>query len=258
MIRTGMTCLAVSLLAGCAAPISLDEPAQRPATPLSTPSEPAPADRGGAQVLPIDPPVAEGPARERLRGALGAEGWQLCGQAQPRPMRVSPEARSALESFLTHNPAFFLDGWGRVAGGEIELESVERMYVEGPGCREPLDSFVWVAHGQEPFWAFAITNAGMQFRAPGAQPRTYAYAEPQTDGDRVVYAGADYRLTLRRQECRGTMANSSYAWTAELQTADRQWRGCAWQGMQVEQPAPAVPPLQNAVPAPAAPASVPR
>jgi len=109
------------------------------------------------------------------------------------------------------------------------------MYVEGPGCREPLESFVWIAHGREPYWVFAVTQAGMQFRKQGEAPRTYAYAAAQIAGDQITYVGADYRLTLRRQACSGAAPTSTrYAWTADLQTQNQQWRGCAWQGMQDE------------------------
>jgi len=139
-------------------------------------------------------------------------------------MRVSAQARSTLESFLLHQPMFFLDGWGRVVGNEIELASVERMSVEGPGCREPLESFLWVARGHKPVWAFAVTTAGMQLRIPGDPPHNYAYVASHADGDQISYVGQDYRLTLRRQTCSGRRA--------ELHTADQQWHGCAWQGMQ--------------------------
>ena len=252
MIRTGITCLAVSLIAaGCAAPISLDEDPSTEAS-VMTPADPASNGMGTAEVLPIDPPAAppapSGPARERLRGALGAQGLLLCGQNQPLPMRVSPEARAALESYLASHASFNIDGWGRNTGTEIEIESVERMYVEGPKCNEPLDRFVWVAHGQEPFWAFAITNAGMQFRSAGQPARAFPYSEAQTDGNQVVYSGPDFRLSLVKQDCHASVSDSRYAWTASLDIAGQQWQGCAWQGMQVEPP-------QAVAPVPAVPAN---
>jgi len=250
MIRTRITCLAlsVSLMAGCAAPVSLnDDPPPSVSHPITSTLSGGRSDLGKVQVFPVDSPAIDSPAREleasparasareRLRGVLSEQGWQLCGQNQPKSMRASPEMRQALDDFQTHHAVFFLDGWGRAVGSEIELDSVERMYVKGPGCREPLESFAWIAHGQKPFWAFAITRAGIQFRRPGEAPRTHAYTMPQTEDDSIIYAGADYRLTLRRQSCTdATQADARYAWTAELHAEEQQWRGCAWQGMQIE------------------------
>jgi len=256
MVRIGMTCLVVLWLAGCVAPVSLDEDLQpssdmhinATSVPISS-EEVAP---GKVQVWPIDTPSTDGqlgdmplhekpalmpesPVRERLRGVLSAQGWQLCGQNQPKEIRISSGADSEVASFLTHRPIFFLDGWGRVLGNEIELERVERMVVEGPGCREPLESFAWVAHGRAPYWAFAVTSVGMQLRTRGEAPRNYPATAVRSEDDQIVYEGRDYRLTLRRQTCvDATRTDAHYAWTAELHTSGQIWHGCAWRGMQEE------------------------
>jgi|GEM_PF-1410772 len=254
MFRIGMTCFVLSWLAGCAAQVSLKDD-----TPVTTTPRPvAPTvreepDLGRVQVLPIDQvaPVSptrefpvtqdlpnqeertEAPSYERLRGVFSEQGWQLCGQRQAKALRASTALRDALESFLAQRPVFFLDAWGRADGNDIELASIERMVVDGSGCREPLAHFVWIARGQEPAWAFAITQAGMQWRRPGESPRTYAYTTAQLGNDSVRYVGADYRLTLHRKTCtQAGQTDAHYAWIAELDIDGQQWRGCAWRGMQ--------------------------
>jgi len=243
MVRTGITCLVLSVLIGCAAPVSLDESSRPPDRNQSTaPLPKQDPDPDPVQVLPVDPSPGEGegasgihsPDQARLRGVMSAQGLQLCGQNRPKQIQGNPETASALESFLARHPFFFLDAWGQVAGDTIELESVERMVLEGSGCAEPLDRFAWIAQGHEPFWVFAMTHAGVQLRIRGEQPRMYAYTTPQIDAEQVTYVGVDYRLTLYRRSCVGATSNDAhYAWTAALQTGEQRWQGCAWQGMQI-------------------------
>jgi len=250
MTRIGTACLVLSLLAGCEAPVSLKHPLPPVAGHGDTFASPPALAEPSVQVFPLDASSSEtdssvadfsaidddalathDPAHERLRGVLSEQGWQLCGQASPKQMRVSPEARRRLESFLLHQPIFFLDGWGRVVGNEIELLHVERMAVDGPGCREPLESFLWVAQGQKPSWALAVTHGGVQLRIPGESARSYNYVAAQGNDEQIRYVGSDYRLTLYRQDCTGAV-DTHYSWRAELYAADRQWQGCAWQGLQ--------------------------
>lgn len=229
MVWKGFSVAVLAMLAGCA---TQREPA---------PATPAPADTPPrAEVPPPAPPQQE--TVERLRGPYStAQGWTLCGEGAAQAMRVTPEARAELEPFVAQHPQFFLDGWGRRTGQGLDLVSVERMHTEGPDCREPLNSFVWVAHGQEPFWAFAITNSGMRFKPAGERARIYPYVAPQGAQGEVVYTGEAFVLTLRKQACASTMADARYAWSAELQTGGQTWRGCAWQGLQVERSASQAP-----------------
>lgn len=225
MSRAGPVIALLAMLAGCAAP-------HRPAPQVDA-TRPPPQAQTSPQAE--TPPPAPEPPLQRLRGAYDASrGWVLCGEQAAQPLRVTPQARSALEPFVAGHAQFFLDGWGRRSGQGLDLISVERMHTEGPGCNEPLASFAWVAHGQEPFWAFAITATGMRFKAAGEPARTYPYVAPQRGDDQVVYAGQAFVLTLRKQPCASSMADARYAWSAELQANGRTWRGCAWQGMQGE------------------------
>ncbi|MEI2416244.1 hypothetical protein V8Z80_08670 [Orrella sp. JC864] len=219
------------VLAGCAS---------QPPAPVP-PAPPAPAPAPGAESLPVPGPApsAELPPdlpAERLRGVYSkSAGWMLCGAASAAPVAADSAVRAELDGFAPGEDAYFLDGWGRVsAQGGIELESIERMHTEGPDCSEPLDGFVWVAHGQEPFWAFGITTQGIRFKPLNAQARVFPYVPPQAEGSQVVYRGADFELRLYKQVCHGTMATARYAWQAQLQTPDGAWQGCAWQGMQSE------------------------
>jgi len=234
MGRKMLTIAVLAVMAGCAMQ-------QEPAPPAPA-APPAPSEDLPPRAQPQPDPRAQAPGVERLRGAYSSSGgWTLCGAAAPQSLRVTSQARSTLEPFVAQHPQFFLDGWGRRSDQGLDLLSVERMHTEGPGCQEPLDSFVWVAHGQEPFWAFAITNTGMRFKPAGEPARTYPYVAPSDAQDQVVYAGQAFRLTLRRQACASSMADARYAWSAELQTGGRTWRGCAWQGLQAERPAAGVP-----------------
>jgi len=204
--------LSLTLLAGCGTPLG-GPPAQAP---------------GGSTA----PGQAE-PAAERLRGAYARPGqWTLCGAKQPAAVRTSPANQNEIDAFGADR--FFLDGWGRRTADGLELVSIERMHVEGPDCREPIDSFVWIAHGEEPFWAFGITTQGMRFKVAGQRARLYPYAAPANSRDKVVYRGDAYTLTLEHAVCHGAMARARYAWTATLEADGRRWKGCAWQGLQQE------------------------
>ncbi len=225
--------LGLTILAGCAS------------------QSPAPVDRAGSPQLPSDPvppaaeslPVPGDPGAstlpvERLRGVYSkTAGWMLCGAQSPASIAAAEPVMSELAGFAPGEDAYFLDGWGRQGQqGGVELVNIERMHTEGPDCSEPLEGFVWVAHGQEPFWAFGITTQGIRFKPQGTQSRTYAYVAPQAEGSRVVYRGADFELVLNKQVCHSTMAMARYAWQAQLNTPDGNWQGCAWQGTQSEAP----------------------
>jgi len=208
------------LLAGCGAPLDRLPGSDRPAAPTPAPQEP-PA------------PQAMPPAAERLRGTYAQPGqWLLCGAPAGQAVHTSDANRQELQSFGA--PRFFLDGWGRRTAQGLELIEIERMHLEGPDCREPIDNFAWVAHGEEPFWAFGITTSGMRFKVAGRQARLYPYVSAQASDSRIVYRGDAYTLTLEKKVCHGTMAQARYAWTATLQAEGRSWSGCAWQGMQQE------------------------
>lgn len=217
--KKALLLLAIPLiLAGCGTPLGGSAPTTRSPSP---PTAGSPA------------PQAPPQATERLRGTYAKPGqWLLCGAPAGVALRTSAENQQELDSFGANR--FFLDGWGRRTADGLELVRIERMHVEGPDCREPINNFVWIAHGQEPFWAFGITANGMRLKVAGQRALLYPYAAPRTSDSEVVYRGDAYTLTLERKVCHGTMADARYAWTATLEADGRTWRGCAWQGMQPE------------------------
>ncbi|VFR34875.1 lipoprotein, putative [plant metagenome] len=223
MLRASFIATSLLVLAGCAT----QAPAPAPTTGGSTPSGVTPPPP------PPEVPSASQEPVERLRGAYSkTQGWTLCGQTAPSALQTP--LRSELDAFAPGTDSYFLDGWGRRGPQGVELVSVERMHTEGPGCEEPLDGFVWVAHGQEPFWAFGVTTSGIRFKPEGEPSRTYAYVKPEIVGQQLVYRGADFELVLNKEGCQSTMADARYAWAARLQADGRSWQGCAWQGLQSE------------------------
>lgn len=197
-------------------------------------SPPAAPSTASAAPSPVQPTLG------RLRGqmVMGKDGYGLtaCGETMQQIVSFSPEAQAFVDGFLTAGAReFFIDAWAmQEAGGGAQIQRVERVQVEGHGCAEVPGSFIFKAHGNEPFWALAIAGESLSFEQPDAAPVVAPFDGLRQDGDsqqlHAVTADGTMDVTLRRRPCSDGMADATFAWTAEVNFKGQLWKGCAYAG----------------------------
>ena len=217
-------CIAATLLVACVQPPPQRSDADGPVA-------------SGAQAT--SEPESGPAAMQRIRGELvvGKDGYGLttCDQARQRRVRFSTPAQDFVDRFLAAGGtrAFFLDGWG-VAGadGMVAIARIERLHTEGPRCDRAIGDAVFVAHGNEPFWALRVLPDRVVLERPDADPvEAAARAIALDDGGYRWEADSPViSATLRPGYCADGMADAASTWQARVTLSGVELEGCAHRG----------------------------
>ena len=129
------------------------------------------------------------------------------------------------------------EGFGADYGGTLRITELLRAENEGFGCRLDLDSVLFVASGNEPFWRLQVRKDGVSLRSMDSR-REATFPAPE----RSEYAGlvtyyssndrdAEIRITLERRRCIDSMSAARYAWAAIIDIDGKRLTGCAAEGI---------------------------
>lgn len=217
-------CIAATLLVACVQPSPQRSDADGPAAsgvPATSEPESVPA------------------AMRRIRGELvvGKDGYGLtpCDRARQRMVLFSTPAQAFVDRFLAAGGtrAFFLDGWGMAgADGRIAIERIERLHTEGPRCDRAIGDAVFVARGNEPFWALRVLPDRVVLERPDADPVEAAARAIALDGGGYRWQADSpvITVTLRPGYCADGMADAASAWQARVTLSGVELAGCAHRG----------------------------
>jgi len=128
------------------------------------------------------------------------------------------------------------EGFGAEYGEALRITELLRAENEGFGCRLELDDVLFVASGNEPFWRLQVREDGVSMRLMDA-PGEIEFPTPRLSGQtpHIVFEaegpGSGINISLERRRCVDTMSGARYAWVATVETAGRQFRGCAAEGI---------------------------
>ncbi|HKQ57082.1 MAG TPA: hypothetical protein VJY35_04370 [Candidatus Eisenbacteria bacterium] len=97
------------------------------------------------------------------------------------------------------------------------------------------DTVVWIARGNEPFWAVEVSPEGIVLREPDRPDGVRgAYTPPAIQGRTVVYRTVlvgdrdlPLELSIEEKACSDGMSDQGYAYTAVARVGDRVLSGCA-------------------------------
>jgi len=129
------------------------------------------------------------------------------------------------------------EGFGADFEESLRITELLRAENEGFGCRLDLEDVLFVASGNEPFWRLQVREDGVSMRLMDA-PGEIEFPAPRLSGQtpHIVFeaegAGSGISISLERRRCVDTMSGARYAWVANVETAGRQFRGCAAEGIQ--------------------------
>lgn len=217
------SCLAISLLAACSAPV---EPVAAPA-PVAAPEA----------VTPAKTPVAE----SILRGYYEARDGGLftaCGETSRRRVPESPETlRAALAQLAgDSDQARFVVAQGRLVDRDVaELGDFELISSDAWNCESRFDEFTYAARGLDGFWSLEVTPASVSFVAtPGSKPLLFAYQTFARVGEELQFAaegaGNSIQVSLRKEACLDRMTDTVFAHRAVILADGVSYEGCAWRG----------------------------
>jgi putative lipoprotein len=128
------------------------------------------------------------------------------------------------------------EGFGAEYGESLRITELLRAENEGFGCRLDLEDVLFVASGNEPFWRLQVREDGVSMRLMDA-PGEIEFPTPRLSGQtpHIVFEaegpGSGINISLERRRCVDTMSGARYAWVATVETAGRQFRGCAAEGI---------------------------
>jgi putative lipoprotein len=228
-MRIRTTVLAFSIVALLAACKDKDAAAPVAATPDATP----PAE-------PAAPPPP--PSRFRGQAIMGKDGYgmTICGDPQQKIVTFSPDAQAALDKFIAGGAKeFFLDGWGTNApDGHPQIDVIERIYSEGPGCDEKdISMSLYRARGNEPFWSVDVSPTGVVLERPDNQPLTMEYQPlEKLDGGVRRFVNetppnGKFELTLTPGLCSDGMSDTVYGFNATAKIGTEEYKGCGFSGL---------------------------
>jgi uncharacterized membrane protein len=124
---------------------------------------------------------------------------------------------------------------GIKSGKSIRVLGVEKMYREGPGCREVLSHLMWKARGYEPGWwmeadALAVRFQPMSESAPIEFPyRAFTKKDSSLTYESETESGP-FSVLLLPHRCHDAMAGGIYSWRAEVTFKGEKYAGCAYPG----------------------------
>jgi uncharacterized membrane protein len=129
------------------------------------------------------------------------------------------------------------EGFGADYGEALRITELLRAENEGFGCRLELDSVLFVASGNEPFWRLQVREDGVSLRSMGtADEIVFAAPESSEYAGLVTYYSsndrdAEIRVTLERRRCVDSMSGARYAWAATVDIDGKRLAGCAAEGI---------------------------
>ncbi len=126
------------------------------------------------------------------------------------------------------------EGFGTSYPAALEVKRVLYMAQEGFRCNIELGEFHYRAYGNEPFWAAWISRAGIVFKAPGREDRTWANIDekPLDQGFLYTGTGSAGRIEIRiiDEPCRDSMSGAYFAYSARVTLDSEEFGGCALKG----------------------------
>lgn len=220
------------------------------ATACGCPSGPDEAAQEADATKPGPPPPPPVPV-ERIRGDLGVdtEGGlhiAICGGGEPLKVLGSAvgELREALEA-LEHapgDPTVPVEVIGATrdqpgGGGMISVESLVVALTPGSTMLCELDaSYLYRAHGTEPFWSLTVLDGTLRFEAMdleapievrGTAVRIPGVSAPAWKG---AGDGRTLEVELVPERCYDGMSGASYPFGAIVRLDGTELKGCAMQG----------------------------
>lgn len=224
--RTGSvigSCLVISLLVACSAPV---EPIVAPA-PVAAPEAAAPAK------IPVAESILRGYYEARDGGLFTA-----CGETSRRRVSELPEASRAALAQLAGDAdqARFVVAQGRLVGRDAaELGDFELISSDAWNCESRFDEFIYAARGLDGFWSLEVTPASVSFVAtPGSKPLLFAYQAFARVGEELKFAadgaGNSIQVSLRKDACFDRMTDTIFAHRAVILADGASYDGCAWRG----------------------------
>ena len=128
-------------------------------------------------------------------------------------------------------------GFGADYGGVLRITELLRAENEGFGCLLDLDSVLFVASGNEPFWRLQVRKDGVSLRSMGATDEVVFAAPVRSEFAGLVtyYSSTDrdveIRVTLEQRRCIDSMSGARYAWAATVDIDGKRLAGCAAEGI---------------------------
>ncbi len=127
-------------------------------------------------------------------------------------------------------------GFGAHYDQQLIVTDLREAATEGPGCSESeeVGDIDFVAFGNEPFWRVEISPGGIVYSEAGGAEIWFPYKEPFASQTKRVYWGASedgsahkIQVSIEERQCRDTMADAQYSFTATIMINDRELAGCA-------------------------------
>jgi uncharacterized membrane protein len=127
-------------------------------------------------------------------------------------------------------------GFGAHYDQQMIVTDLREAATEGPGCSESeeVGDIDFVAFGNEPFWRVEISPGGIVYSEAGGAEIWFPYKEPFASQTKRVYWGASedgsahkIQVSIEERQCRDTMADAQYSFTATIMINDRELAGCA-------------------------------
>ena len=125
-------------------------------------------------------------------------------------------------------------GFGAHYDQQLTVTDLREAATEGPGCSEAVGDIDFVAFGNEPFWRVEISPGGIVYSEAGGAEIWFPYKEPFASQTKRVYWGASddgsahkIQVSIEERQCRDTMADAQYSFTATIMINDRELSGCA-------------------------------
>lgn len=134
---------------------------------------------------------------------------------------------------LSAGRKLYVEAYGYVEGVSLRLSRVNLAHAEGR-CQVPgSDGETWRASGNEPGWVLAVGGEWIQLKRLG-EPEVAFKTVParQAAGVTEIVAEQDgHALNVRFEagQCRDTMADAVFGWSATVTLDGKTLRGCAWE-----------------------------
>ncbi|MCC6133145.1 MAG: hypothetical protein IT186_24710 [Acidobacteria bacterium] len=117
----------------------------------------------------------------------------------------------------------------------VRILSVEKMYRDGPGCKEDLSGIVWKGRGYEPAFWLEADALSVRFQPMSeSSPLQFESGGILEEGaSRVLSAESSAGKILVRilpHRCKDDLTGGIYSWRMEITFGDQKFTGCAYPG----------------------------